>query len=433
MALKIKHPKQVRAYRAHAQCVGTPAWAVRAQCTDSVGAEEQAPDTTAQRPPVRNALQRTHAPRHAYALQVWLLRGNHECAAINRIYGFYDVCKRRYSVKLWKTFQVMGHALCHVTHHVMHHAMCHAMRHVVHHANTPHTASFQLTDLNPNPNPNPIPAPNSLSLTPTLTLTLQPSNPEQELFNSLPLAAVVDSKIFCIHGGLSPDIESPDDLKRVARPVDVPDTGLLCDTLWSDPDRDITGWAENDRGVSYTFGADVVRRFLEKNDLDLIVRAHQVVKDGYEFFADRGLVTVFSAPNYCSEFDNCGAMMSVDENLQCNRLEWPTVGQQPVGYAAAQAEDVTAASNPTLRVLRCTSSESTACTCLHACAALPRPHASLRSGVHHAVCSKRGRSRLRLALPRTACLISCKIRPFLARATVRKEPAQPAPFFPWGG
>eukprot|EP00964_Phaeocystis_antarctica_P149074 scaffold116082_cov79-Phaeocystis_antarctica.AAC.2 len=110
--------------------------------------------------------------------------------------------------------------------------------------------------------------------------------------------------------------------------------------------------------------------FLEKNDLDLIVRAHQVVKDGYEFFADRGLVTVFSAPNYCSEFDNCGAMMSVDENLQCNRLEWPTVGQQPVGYAAAQAEDVTAASNPTLRVLHCTSSESAACTCLHACAAL---------------------------------------------------------------
>ena len=134
----------------------------------------------------------------------------------------------------------------------------------------------------------------------------------------MPLAAVVDSKIFCIHGGLSPDIESPDDLKRVARPVDVPDTGLLCDTLWSDPDRDITGWAENDRGVSHTFGADVVRRFLEKNDLDLIVRAHQVVKDGYEFFADRGLVTVFSAPNYCSEFDNCGAMMSVDENLQCS-------------------------------------------------------------------------------------------------------------------
>ena len=64
--------------------------------------------------------------------------------------------------------------------------------------------------------------------------------------------------------------------KRVSRPIEVPDTGLLCDTLWSDPDRDISGWAENDRGVSYTFGTDVIQRFLERNDFDLIVRAHQV-------------------------------------------------------------------------------------------------------------------------------------------------------------
>jgi len=179
-----------------------------------------------------------------YPDQVWLLRGNHECAAINRIYGFYDECKRRYSVKLWKQFQ--------------------------------------------------------------------------ELFNALPLAALVESRIFCIHGGLSPDMDTPEDLSRVERPVEVPDTGLLCDTLWSDPDKDISGWAENDRGVSYTFGSDVVSRFLEKNDLDLIVRAHQVVEDGYEFLGDRNVVTVFSAPNYCGEFDNCGAMMSVDEGLTCS-------------------------------------------------------------------------------------------------------------------
>jgi serine/threonine-protein phosphatase PP1 catalytic subunit len=94
--------------------------------------------------------------------------------------------------------------------------------------------------------------------------------------------------------------------------------GLLCDLLWSDPDKDITGWSENDRGVSFTFGPDVVSRFLQKHDMDLICRAHQVVEDGYEFFAKRLLVTLFSAPNYCGEFDNAGAMMSVDETLLCS-------------------------------------------------------------------------------------------------------------------
>ncbi|XP_047180207.1 serine/threonine-protein phosphatase PP1-like isoform X2 [Vigna umbellata] len=94
--------------------------------------------------------------------------------------------------------------------------------------------------------------------------------------------------------------------------------GLLCDLLWSDPSKEVQGWGMNDRGVSYTFGADKVSEFLQKHDLDLICRAHQVVEDGYEFFANRQLVTIFSAPNYCGEFDNAGAMMSVDETLMCS-------------------------------------------------------------------------------------------------------------------
>ena len=95
--------------------------------------------------------------------------------------------------------------------------------------------------------------------------------------------------------------------------------GLLCDLLWSDPDKEVTaGWGENDRGVSFTFGPEIVFKFLAKHDMDLICRAHQVVEDGYEFFAKRQLVTLFSAPNYCGEFDNAGAMMSVDETLMCS-------------------------------------------------------------------------------------------------------------------
>jgi serine/threonine-protein phosphatase PP1 catalytic subunit len=152
------------------------------------------------------------------------------------------------------------------------------------------------------------------------------------------MAAIIGERMFCVHGGLSPELLRLDQIFDVARPTDVPDNGLLCDFLWSDPDPDIMGWGENARGVSYTFGADVVSNFLVKHDFDLIVRAHQVhsylpflfrflirtipsaqvVEDGYEFFAGRELVTLFSAPNYCGEFDNAGAIMSVDESLVCS-------------------------------------------------------------------------------------------------------------------
>lgn len=97
-----------------------------------------------------------------------------------------------------------------------------------------------------------------------------------DCFNCLPIAAIIDEKIFCCHGGLSPDLQSMEQIRRIMRPTDVPDTGLLCDLLWSDPDKDVQGWGENDRGVSFTFGADVVAKFLNRHDMDLICRAHQV-------------------------------------------------------------------------------------------------------------------------------------------------------------
>ena len=139
-----------------------------------------------------------------------------------------------------------------------------------------------------------------------------------DCFNCLPVAAIVDEKIFCCHGGLSPELQQLDQIKKIVRPTDVPDTGLLCDLLWSDPDKDMVGWGENDRGVSFTFGEDIVAQFLRKMDLDLVCRAHQVVEDGYEFFADRQLLTLFSAPNYCGEFDNAAALLTVNAELLCS-------------------------------------------------------------------------------------------------------------------
>eukprot|EP00659_Diplonema_papillatum_P022744 gene22744-34835_t len=132
----------------------------------------------------------------------FMLRGNHECAMINRVYGFYDDCKRRYDLKLWKGFT--------------------------------------------------------------------------DLFNCLPLTAVVDDRIFCVHAGLSPNLLSLDQINsEVERPKEVLDHGLACDLLWADPEDGIKGFGESGRGVSFTFGADVIEKFLKKNNLDLICRAHQ--------------------------------------------------------------------------------------------------------------------------------------------------------------
>ena len=105
---------------------------------------------------------------------------------------------------------------------------------------------------------------------------------------------------------------------QILRPTDIPDKGILCDLLWADPSAEFDGWRANDRGVSFTFGKDVVTEFLKDNDIDLICRAHQVVEDGYEFFNKRSLVTIFSAPNYCDDFGNNGAVIIVDEELHCS-------------------------------------------------------------------------------------------------------------------
>ena len=102
-----------------------------------------------------------------YPTKVTLLRGNHESSVTNRIYGFYDECKRRYNVRIWRSFT--------------------------------------------------------------------------DLFNFLPVAAIIDDKILCMHGGLSPELKNLQNIESISRPTDIPDSGLLCDLLWlwSDPDKEV--------------------------------------------------------------------------------------------------------------------------------------------------------------------------------------------------
>ena len=121
-----------------------------------------------------------------------------------------------------------------------------------------------------------------------------------------------------MHAGLSPELISMDQIRNIARPTTVPDYGLLCDLLWGDPDKSIEDWDVNSKGVSYSFGKNIVKKFIEKHNFELICRSHQVVEAGYEFFAKKKLVTIFSAPNYCGEFKNDSAVLCVDDNLFCS-------------------------------------------------------------------------------------------------------------------
>ncbi|KAF1971733.1 Metallo-dependent phosphatase [Bimuria novae-zelandiae CBS 107.79] len=171
----------------------------------------------------------------------FLLRGNHECASMNRIWGFYDECKRRYGVKLWKSFI--------------------------------------------------------------------------ETFDCMPIAALVNDEILAAHGGFSPHLDSLQQIRNIRRPIDIPARGLLHDLLWPDDDKHQTNWSLKVKGASCTYEADILSQFLQKHNLRLLVRAHQVVEDDYEFLGDRHLVTLFSATKYGSEIDHSGAMMIIPEDL----------------------------------------------------------------------------------------------------------------------
>ncbi|CEF65442.1 Calcineurin-like phosphoesterase domain, apaH type and Serine/threonine-specific protein phosphatase/bis(5-nucleosyl)-tetraphosphatase domain-containing protein [Strongyloides ratti] len=137
----------------------------------------------------------------------------------------------------------------------------------------------------------------------------------QWAFNCMPFCARVGKKILCMHGGISEDLVDLRQLDRVERPCEIPDLGVLADLTWADPDCAISGYEESPRGAARVFGKEALEAFLARHNLELIVRGHQVVQDGFEFFADRKLVTVFSAPSYTGTHDNVAAVMNVDRQL----------------------------------------------------------------------------------------------------------------------
>lgn len=140
-------------------------------------------------------------------------------------------------------------------------------------------------------------------------------------FNWLPISAIIDGRVLCIHGGICPSLKSVQQLKDLKRPYKLANEDFILDLLWSDPDKSTAEFEDNvDRGLSYLFGKNPVQKFLSDNDLDLIVRGHQAVDRGYDFpyAPDTSIVTVFSAPNYCGDFGNDAGLLQIDIDLNCS-------------------------------------------------------------------------------------------------------------------
>ncbi|OAR01350.1 hypothetical protein LLEC1_06745 [Akanthomyces lecanii] len=135
------------------------------------------------------------------------------------------------------------------------------------------------------------------------------------VFDFLVLAAIVDGEVLCVHGGLSPEIRTIDQIRVVARAQEIPHEGAFCDLVWSDPEE-VETWAISPRGAGWLFGDKVATEFNHVNGLKLIARAHQLVNEGYKYhFPENSVVTVWSAPNYCYRCGNVASIMTVDKDL----------------------------------------------------------------------------------------------------------------------
>ena len=132
-----------------------------------------------------------------------------------------------------------------------------------------------------------------------------------EVFDLLPMAAVIDNRVFSVHGGLSPKVKNYQSIYLMDRQDELPTSGALCDLLWSDPD-DVSSWKESPRGAGYLFGERETLEFCHNNRIDLITRSHQLAANGYQWFFDDHLITVWSAPNYMYRAGNKATVLKYE-------------------------------------------------------------------------------------------------------------------------
>ena len=135
-----------------------------------------------------------------------------------------------------------------------------------------------------------------------------------DMFDYLPIGALIDKEILCVHGGLSPHIETIEELAELKRFQEIPHEGPLADIMWSDPNPDENGFILSQRGAGYMFGEDVFDRFMHVNKVTHFLRAHQLCMEGYQLLFKERFMTVWSAPNYLYRFGNMASILEIDEN-----------------------------------------------------------------------------------------------------------------------
>ena len=270
-----------------------------------------------------------------YPDRMTLIRGNHESRQITTVYGFYDECIRKYgNANVWRyccevfDYLALGALVLgaradldpsgtvtdecaqldsHNEDDVLETEVLNSRNEVTQRTYRRRDSSSQddMRDISP---PRDISSVGSSAPSRTGPAGTGATSDSQGSYSSSRTGAVL-----CIHGGLSPLVDTIDKIRLIDRKQEVPHEGAMCDLLWSDPDE-IEGWGLSPRGAGFLFGADIVKHFSYKNDLSLIARAHQLVMEGYKEMFDGGIVTVWSAPNYCYRCGNVAAILELDED-----------------------------------------------------------------------------------------------------------------------
>lgn len=269
-----------------------------------------------------------------YPDRITLIRGNHESRQITTVYGFYDECLRKYgSANVWRyccevfDYLALGALVtgaatsltptdgpiaeninidipdvdCDIEIETLN-AQGEIMYRYARNSDSQSSAASQANSNPASSSPIAPPTPSLAGVTGTGATSSANGSTRNDT-----------GAILCVHGGLSPLIDTIDKIRLLDRKQEVPHEGAMCDLLWSDPDE-IDGWGLSPRGAGFLFGADIVKCFNHKNDLSLIARAHQLVMEGFKEMFESTIVTVWSAPNYCYRCGNVAAILELGED-----------------------------------------------------------------------------------------------------------------------